>query len=735
MKKIIIFILFLNIVSCSFQKEQNFPSPPKIEKEIATDTYFDITIEDQYRNLESSKDTIVQNWYKAQGDYAHNILSNISGVDSLAEIMQEFSKRKTYRIRRTAIVDGEQYFFLKKMPNEKKYKLYYKKGYNGVEEFIYDPESFKPETNNNYVINYIRPSWNGKYVVVALTYKGREIAEMIIIDMETKKPLEQIIDKSWAASFYGVDWLPDNTSFTYLHFPNIDKNNKRSKSNTQAVLYKIGQDPKKINPVFSPQNNPELNLDTTSYPIIDIKNSKQKYAIAFMLNVTNYFDAYYTEIENLGKENIKWKPFFTIDDKVYRTQYSIDDDIITFKSGREASNYFIGQTNFNKLNFNSTNKLVEEKQNEIIDEFKVLPEGLFYSTIKNGVQAKFYKYNSKEEEIKLPKVSGGIALRSHNKKDLFVTINGWINKSERYFYNPETKEFILTPFSPLVEYPELDNLVVKEIEVLGHDGALIPLSIIHHKDTELNGENPLFIYGYGAYGDDSNPVFSTIFLTWVKKGGILCAAHVRGGGEKGEKWHLDGKKLNKPNTWKDFISCTEYLIENKYSSKEHIAAWSGSAGGIMVGRAAIERPDLFKTIIIDAGSLNPIRDSSIGGSSNYKEFGSINDSIEYKGIIAMDSYYHLKEDTKYPATLLNAGMNDPRVAPWESGKFAARLQELNKSNTPILFNVDYNAGHGSGTTVGKVYQEWASNFAFAFWQTGHPDFKLDREAAFGNKKE
>ena len=231
--------------------------------------------------------------------------------------------------------------------------------------------------------------------------------------------------------------------------------------------------------------------------------------------------------------------------------------------------------------------------------------------------------------------------------------------------------------------------------------------------------------------------FAPLVLDWVAKGGIFCTAHVRGGGEKGEAWRLGGFKVTKPNSWKDVIACSEYMIKNNYTSKDKLAIYGTSAGAIVVGRAMTERPDLFAVVISEVGVLNPTRMETQpdGGGSNIKEFGTMKDSIEAMALIEMDPYLHIQDNVDYPAVYLTVGMNDPRVAPWESGKFAARLQNATKLKKPVLLYADFEAGHdGNQTSDRKIYEEWGNVFSFVFWQTGHPDYQLKEEKKKKKKK-
>jgi prolyl oligopeptidase len=230
--------------------------------------------------------------------------------------------------------------------------------------------------------------------------------------------------------------------------------------------------------------------------------------------------------------------------------------------------------------------------------------------------------------------------------------------------------------------------------------------------------------GYGAYVISDVPYLDKYMLHWINEGGIYASAHVRGGGEKGNKWHKGGYKATKPNTWKDFIACTEYFIDKKYSSPKRIAIWSGSAGGILIGRAITERPDLYAAAFIRAGMLNALQsETGYNGPNNTKEFGTFKDSIEFKALLEMDAFHQIKNETNYPATYLSVGMNDARIPACQTTKFAARLQEANTSNNPILLSVDFEGGHGFDALENKKNEELTDVLSFLFWQTGHPDYQ------------
>jgi prolyl oligopeptidase len=260
-------------------------------------------------------------------------------------------------------------------------------------------------------------------------------------------------------------------------------------------------------------------------------------------------------------------------------------------------------------------------------------------------------------------------------------------------------------------------LVSTEVKARAKDGTLVPLSIVHRKGLKLDGSNPTILYGYGAYGISQTPFYRPTFLPWFNRGGVLAVAHVRGGGEYGEDWHKAGYKATKPNTWNDAIACAEWLIEHKYTSPATIAIMGGSAGGIFVGRSITERPDLFGAAVDEVPVSDLLRfESTANGAPNVPEFGTTKDEALFKALLEMSPVHHLKDGVKYPAVLLTTGINDPRVDAWEAGKMAARLQAASTSGKPILLRIDYDAGHGFGSTKKSQYEERADTLAFLFWQ-------------------
>ena len=209
---------------------------------------------------------------------------------------------------------------------------------------------------------------------------------------------------------------------------------------------------------------------------------------------------------------------------------------------------------------------------------------------------------------------------------------------------------------------------------------------------------------------------------------MIAIAHVRGGGELGKDWHLGGQKGTKPNTWRDLIACAEYLVRERWTSPERLAISGGSAGGITVGNALVDRPDLFRAVVAEVGIHDALRaELTANGPPNIEEFGSVETPEGFSALLAMSSYHRVDDGVVYPATLITTGYNDPRVEPWEPGKMAARLQAASASvgarGRPVLLRVDFDAGHGIGNTRRQVVDEVTDVYSFVLWQLGDPAFQ------------
>ncbi len=717
-KKIEIFtIIFLTISICV--KAQNLPV---ITPKPVIDDYFGIKIEDPYRNIENLEDPEVKAWMKAHSEYARKTLNNIPGRQGLIDKMKEFDSRRAARISDVKVLKNDMYFYLKIRPEDQQAKLYYRNGYKGEETLLFDPETVAK--GKVYTISKFSASEDGSKVNLVIAEKGAELGELLVIDVKSKKLFPDRIKNSFDLGF----WMPDGNSFTYTPYNSNNIQSMESVTYTQAKLHTLGTSVSGDKVIFSSKINPEMGIKGEELPMV-VYDKDSKLIFGILYTDDRSLKMYYAPIAELTKPKINWKPLFTTDMEV--TNFKSNAKYIYFTTSKNTSRQKLMRTLLSNIDAKSAETVVEESPNESINDksLVITKDGVYFSRTKNGVEAFLYMVSENKElvAISLPKPAGALNLleKDVSESELWVSIAGWSTPSTRYLYDIKSKIFTQQPLSKVPKYPEYYDLIVEELMIPSHDGVMVPLSVMYKKGTLKNGTAPLLLDGYGAYSVLLDPVFSAGYLLWTLNNGILATAHVRGGGELGEAWHKAGQKTTKPNTWKDLIASAEYLIKNKYTSSQHLAINGGSAGGILIGRAMTERPDLFAAAIPEVGCMNALRfENSPNGPVNTPEFGTVKIEQECKALIEMDAYLHLKKDDKYPATLITAGFNDPRIIAWQPAKFAARLLVVNKSDKPILFFTDYEAGHGIGNAKQKQWEQFADLFSFGLWQTGAPGFQV-----------
>ena len=723
-KSLLALMTLILMVNCTSADKKKLP--PLAPVKPLVDNYFGTKISDPYRYMENLKDTTVQQWIKQQADFSRKILNSIPGRQALIDKMKEFDGRKSFQIYSFMITENDRYFYLKQTPADETGKLYYRDGFTGKESLLFDPGTYSTDATQKFVVSAISPSFDGSMVAFEIAPNGSESSELMTMDVKSGKINPDKIDRC-GGSGVSASWLPDGSGILYNRLKSSDVHQMDRQLDSKTYLHKIGTDPATDKVILSRERYPELGIKPADTPVVGYdKNSNCLFGNS--ISVDQKLNIFYAPYSELTKEKINWKHLFKPEDEVYG--YSATENELYVYTPKGASNFKIVKTSLLNPDLSTAEVIVPEDPQRKLTSFSLNTDGLYYTLSENGVKAKlfFIPQGAKGgKEIQLPFAAGTVfvAVKGLKYSDAWVYLMGWTNDFRRYRYSPQKNEFTVENLSPEAAYPEYTDLEVEELMIPSHDGVKVPLSLVYKKGIKKDGNNPVFFYGYGAYGMSMNPFFSPLFLLWTNGGGILAIAHVRGGGELGDKWYKGGYKTTKPNTWKDLIACAEYLINEKFTSSKKIAINSASAGGILIGRAMTERPDLFAAAIPEVGCLNALRmEESPNGPDNIREFGSSTDSTECKALIEMDAYLQINEGIKYPAALVTAGMNDPRIIAWQPAKFAARLQAANRSDKPILFYTDYEAGHGIGDTKTKAFESLADVFSFSFWQTGHPDYQL-----------
>jgi len=715
MKKIILFCSAVSLVLSSFA-QYNYP-PSKTVK--VSERYFGVTYDDPYRWIENIEQPEVETWFKQQADFANSILNNLNGRDELIAEWKRLDKLQPPRFNSLMYENG-RIFYRKTMPGENIGKLYFREGVKGKEELLFDPKTYIQ--GKTLTISAALPSYDGKKIAIGYSEQGAEVSTIKVMDVDTKQFLKETIYPSVGVS----SWTFDNKAILYGWIISADNLDPQSRLNSKVKMHILGNEVSTDVDFFSNTSYPELNIDPSVYPYAFLTEDSKNYIFSGVGSVQPEITQYYAPIDQLRSTKIPWKVLCKTSDKLVRSLAIVGDNAyaITYDN---AKNYKVISTNLKRPDWIKAVTISGEQKDRTAEYFIYCKDYLLM-VHSDGINNYLSKYNfktSKTTNVKLP-YSGTIGIYCMNPKtnNCLLGITSWNKPFTEFNYDAATDIFTPSSFNKPPIYPdEYKNLQVEEVQVKGHDGTMVPLSIIYKKGTRLDGSNVCLIDGYGAYGISATPYFSVLENSLAVKGVVIAIPHIRGGSEKGEAWYRAGYKTTKPNTWKDFISCAEYLISKGYTSSGKLAGTGTSAGGILISRAITERPDLFAAAICNVGCANAMRlEFGANGPVNIPEFGTVKDSVECKALYEMDGMQHVVNGVKYPAVICVTGWNDPRVVPWEPGKFAAALQNASTSGKPVLMKVNYDNGHFT-EDKDVTYANFADQFAFVMWQCGHPAFQ------------
>ncbi len=708
----------IGFFSISLSAQLKYPATPKVE---VRDTIFGTVYKDDYRWLENMKDPKVITWFKAQAELTDETMKKVSGRDELIAEWKKLDALQPPTVF-SEVEAGGRYFFQKRMPGEKVSKVYYRENIKGEDKLLFDPMTFIP--GKTLSVESIAPSYDGKKLLIGYAEEGAEISTLRVMDVDSKKLLSDSIEGTAGAG----NWSFDNTSFFYMWINSSDNMDPNSRLNPKYKLHKLGTDTKKDIDYFSNTSYPELKIDAKSYPFVFLSEFEKDYVFAAQGTVQPEVIAYYAPISEFNSPKINWKQLSTSEDMIVRG-FEIFDGKMYAITHKDAKNYKLVATDLKNVNWKSPEVIAPEKATTL--EYLTRSKDLLILTYSDGISNFVYKYDPKTKkttEIKLPYQGTTYFVNVDKKSNNFlVFMTSWNKPLTQFLYNADTNKYSESPFNKPPQYPEAyKDLVAEEVQVKGHDGVMIPLSIIYKKGTKKDGSNVCLMESYGAYGISMAAFFNARKNSLAIKGVVIAVPHVRGGSEKGQEWYKAGYKTTKANTWKDFISCGEYMIAQGYTSKEKLAGTGTSAGGVLISRAITERPDLFAAAVCNVGVANAMRaEFSANGPVNTPEFGTVADEEESKALYEMDGMQHVKDGVKYPALMCVGGWNDSRVAPWEPGKFAAAMQNATSSGKPVLLKINYDNGHFTEDKQ-VTWANFADQYAFMMWQCGHPDFQLKK---------
>lgn len=703
--------------------------PPAFPVKDVPETFFGTVVHDPYRALENKTAPEVVSWMRAQSDYARGVLAKIPGRDALVERMLAADGSVSARVTGVQRETGEHWFYERRGAKDNQYKLYVRRGLHGAERLLVDPDALERQLGKPHAINYYAPSPGGKYVAYGLSAQGSEDASLYVMETISGKVIAGPIAR---ANFGAVSWAPDGKRLLFNRLqemkPGLPEAEKFQRS--QAVLWQPSQPIDSARPVLG-LGTPGVEITPAEIPVVGL-SADGRWAIGQLVNGTQHeLTVYVAPAAGLLAGAPKWTRAFGADAKVVglvvfgKTAY--------LRTHRNSPRYEILAMDLAKPDLAKARVVVPAGKN-VITNLAAAADGL-YVEMREGNASHLYRQawnkGARLEEMALPVLGSfalsddesGISTGDPRLSGVVIELQSWTRARQIYHVTARSgaRNTGLQPEGP---FDAPADLQATEVLVKSHDGAMVPMSIIHKKGIKLDGRNPTLLYGYAAYGITEEPVFSVTRLAFIDAGGVLAVANPRGSSVYGEDWYSAGKQANKPNSWRDFIACGEWLIAQGYASKSTLGIFGGSAGGILVGRAMTERPDLFAAVVSSVGVLDTVRaETTPNGVPNIPEYGSRATEAGFRSLLAMSSYHQVQDGTKYPALLLTHGVNDPRVEPWMTTKMGARVQAASTSGKPVLLRLDWDAGHGIGNTKRQQMEERGDVYAFLLWQLGAPAYQ------------
>ena len=700
-------------------------APPVAAVRPVTDDYFGTKITDPYRWMEAEPKPEFFNYLHAENDYARAVLARIPGRDALAKDIGDVSGLAA-RARIVTLAGGKM-FFLRRDAGAQIDRLYMRDA-SGTETLLVDPATLA-KGGRHAEIDQFAPSFDGSLVVYGVSSGGSENSVLRVIETATRKILPDRIDR---AQFANASWAPDGKSFFYTRLPVVAPGAPATEQYAHMKVRRhfLGTNPDSDAAVLDADHLPFAFKSAAVFPGVGITEGSD-YAVAVIADgVSPEVAIYSMKLTDLLAGHASWKQVVTQADDV--TSLAVRGDRVDLMTHKGAGRFKVIETSLGAPDLASARTIVPEGSG-VLTNIAAAADGLYYATrdgaifnlhlIPNGSTMAQTVALPFAGTIAPPEVGNGGLITDPVHPGALVSLESWVRPDVWYAYDPAAKTFsdthILPPFPR-----DVSGYSAIETTAMAPDGTAIPLSIVTKTGLKRDGKRPTYLVGYGSYGISYDPAFAPTFLPWLDRGGVLAIAHVRGGGELGQAWHDAGKIATKQNTIHDFIACAEALIAKHYTDKAHLGGEGTSAGGILIGGAITQRPDLFRAALIRVGATNTLREQyTAGGPANIPEFGDVTRKDQFPAMLAMDAYNNVKMGTAYPAVLLTGGAQDPRVTVWIPAKMTAKLQAATSSKRPVLFRVEFDAGHGIGSTRKQRDDETADEFAFLLWQFGEPGYQ------------
>lgn len=677
---------------------------PETKKGETVEDYHGTKVADPYRWLEDDNSEDTKAWVKAQNKITFDYLATIPQRDKIKKRLEELWNYPRYS---SPFKKTQYYYYFKNDGLQNQSVMYRQNGLTGKPEEFLNPNTLNKE--GIAALGGTSFSKTGKYFAYSIAVAGSDWQEIFVMESATKKVLK---DKVEWTKFGGANWNGDD-GFYYSGYDKPDEKSKLSKQNQfhKVFYHKLGTD----------QSQDILIHEDKEHPLRYHGAGLTEDGRFLILNVsegTSGAEIWYWEKKDPSQTKFK----------LLIPGFSTEPDVVDNHGGKLLVRTNDGAPNYQVVLIDPKNpgkenwKTVIPEKEEALQSVGTAGGYLFASYLKDA-STKVYQYTYEGKlvrEIKLPGIgtAGGFGGEKEDK-EFFYTFSSFSTPPSIYRFNIATGQSTL--FRKTEVKVKTDDFVTEQVFFTSKDGTKVPMFLTYKKGMVRNGQNPVLIYGYGGFNIPVTPGFSTSNAFFVEQGGIYVSVTLRGGSEYGEKWHKAGMLDRKQNVFDDFIGAAEHLIKEKYTNNQKIAIRGGSNGGLLVGAAMTQRPDLFKVALPAVGVMDMLRFHKFTVGWGWAvEYGNADSASQFPYLYKYSPYHNLKPGVSYPATMVTTADHDDRVVPAHSFKFASRLQEYNAGTNPMLIRIETNAGHGAGKPTSKVIDEATDIWSFVMYNLGMP---------------
>jgi len=685
--------------------------PPVAKRVPVSDDYYGTTVVDPYRWMENGTDPELERWLRAQDAYTRKVFAAMPGRAALSARIGELSGDLS--ITRNVQVRGGRLLFEQRPARAQNYKLFVRDPGGSVRTLI-DPTAVTI-SGSHVSLDWWESSPDGRHVAYGLSPAGSEASTGHVIDVETGLVLPVRLPDT---DFGVTGWLPDSSGFFYVQLTG-QRGTPQLYWDSVVKLHVLGRDAAADRVVLTRGMYPQVPVAQVQFGVvIPVLGTDQ--AIVMVRDIRRERAVWTVSLPDLlANGTPRFRPVASDDDLVVGVAATGDD--LFLLSNRDAPRGRVLRTAVTSPSLAGAAEVLAQSA-VVAESVHPVAGGVVVRMMDGGIQRLTrVESNGRVLPLALPfEGSVGEVFSSELSGDAHVSLEGWLQPPAIWHLGADgsMRDIGLDP-KPAID---LSSYTAERRFARARDGTEIPYTIIARRGWRADAANPVLAEAYGAYQLSITPAFTPRVLAFLDAGGISVVANVRGGGEFGREWHKAGQKATKPNTWRDFIDVCEALIASRVTSSRHLVIHGASAGGIAVGRALTERPELYCGAISEVGWLNPIRYTAEQNNVDIDEWGPIVDAASFRIMYDMDTYHAIRDGVRYPAVLVTCGFNDPRVATFHAAKFAARLQEANAADAPTLLRVDFDSGHGIGSTRDQRDALLADLYSFVLWRAGVRDF-------------